>query len=169
MFILAWNTWEMSEHGYVQLLGVAFLFIGGLDAVHTLAYNGMGIFSGYDANLPTQLWIAARYVQALTLFVAPAFLHRKMGKVDRHLLAGFYPILTAAILALIFTRHFPDSYAEGQGLTRFKIVSEYTISLLLGAAIWRLYRRREAFAPDIFYWMVATIAFTTISELAFTF
>jgi PAS domain S-box-containing protein len=169
MFVLAWNTWKLTEHDYLKFLGVAFLFIGGIDLVHTLAYKGMGLFPGYDANLSTQLWIAARYVQALTLLIAPAFLHRKLHKRERYLLAGSYAALIVTLLALIFARIFPDCYIEGQGLTRFKIVSEYIISLLIAGAIWRLIRHREAFTSDIFRWLVAAMGFTIISELAFTF
>ena len=93
IFTLAWNTWAMTDHGYLKVLGVASLFIGILDLVHTLAYQGMGVFPGYDANLPTQLWIAARYMQALTLLVAPSFLNSMMDETDRYRLAGVYAAL----------------------------------------------------------------------------
>jgi hypothetical protein len=39
---------------------MAYLSVSFLDLIHTLAYKGMGVFPGFDANLPTQLWIAAR-------------------------------------------------------------------------------------------------------------
>jgi PAS domain S-box-containing protein len=165
VFVVAWNTWDLTEHGYLQFLSIALLFVGGLDLVHTLAYKGMNFFAGYDANLPTQLWIATRYVQSLSLLIAPEFLSRK---VDRRLQVGFYTLLSTVLLGLIFARLFPDCYIEGQGLTQFKIVNEYIISLLLGGAILRLVRQRDAFNPDIFVWLVTAIAFTIISELAFT-
>jgi two-component sensor histidine kinase len=169
IFTLAWNTWAMTDHGYLKVLGVASLFIGILDLVHTLAYQGMGVFPGYDANLPTQLWIAARYMQALTLLVAPSFLNSMMDETDRYRLAGVYAALTAILLAMIFTGVFPDFYIEGQGLTPIKIANEYAIGLLLAGSIWRILRHRNAFRPDIFRWLVAAIGLTIISELAFTF
>ena len=52
------------------MLGVSFLFVGIIDLIHTLAYSGMGIFVGYSSNLPTQLWISARYIQALSFLFA---------------------------------------------------------------------------------------------------
>jgi hypothetical protein len=165
VFAFAWNTWKLTEHGYLQFLGIALLFVGGLDLLHTLAYKGMNIFPGYDANLPTQLWIAARYLQSLSFLVAPSFLQHKLR---RNLWVGIYAALTAALTALIFARFFPDCYIEGQGLTPFKVGSEYLISLLLGGSIWRLYRQREALAPDVFTWMVVALALTIASELAFT-
>ena len=52
--------------------------LGGLDLVHTLAYKGMGVFPGYDANLPTQLWVASRYIQALSLLLGYIFLEKRL-------------------------------------------------------------------------------------------
>ena len=58
--VFAWNARRFMENDYLAFLGVAYFFVGGLDLFHTLSYKGMGIFQGYGANLPTQLWIAAR-------------------------------------------------------------------------------------------------------------
>ena len=60
IFMVAWNSRRFLDNNYLLFLGVAYLFIGGIDLIHTLAYKGMGIFQGYDANLPTQLWISSR-------------------------------------------------------------------------------------------------------------
>ena len=46
IFMVAWNSHRFLENNYLLFLGVAYLFIGGIDLVHTLAYNGMGIFKG---------------------------------------------------------------------------------------------------------------------------
>ncbi len=166
MFVLAWNTWVFTDNDYLQFLGIAFLCVAGFDFVHTLAYKGMNIFIGYDADLPTQLWIAARYVQSISLLIAPTFLNRK---VDRHVLFIAYMILFIALLVTIFGGVFPDCYVEGVGLTPFKVASEYVIALILGLSTLRLFRRREALNRDVFRWMVAAIALTILSELAFTF
>ncbi len=166
IFIIAWNTWDFSENGYLQFLGIAWLFIAGLDAVHTLAYKGMGIFPDYDANLPTQLWVAARYVESLSFLIAPAFLMRKPRRYGTF---GIYLGVSVVLLVLVFTRLFPVCYVEGEGLTQFKIVSEYVISLLLFVTIGRLFQRRVDFSPKVFPWLVATLVLTILSELAFTF
>ena len=78
IFMLAWNARRFLEGEYYLLfIGVAYLFVAGLDLLHTLAYQGMGVFQGFDANLPTQLWIASRYVMSISLLVAPLMLDRK--------------------------------------------------------------------------------------------
>ena len=71
IFALSWNSRRFMDDGFFVFLGIAYLFIGALDLVHTLAYRGMGVFPGYDGNLATQLWIVARYVNSISLFIAP--------------------------------------------------------------------------------------------------
>ena len=55
IFLVAWNSRRFMDNNYLLFLGIAYLFVGGVDLIHTLAYRGMGIFTGYEANLPTQL------------------------------------------------------------------------------------------------------------------
>ena len=129
IFIVAWNARRLLEEKYLLLLGIAYVFIGGLDLVHTLAYTGMGVFPGYETNLPTQLWIAARYVESLSLLVAPLFLGRRI-RVSFVFVA--YGVITALLLGAIFYWGvFPTCFIEGRGLTPFKKISEYAICLVL--------------------------------------
>jgi signal transduction histidine kinase len=167
IFMLAWNARRFLEDEYYLLfISVAYLFVAGLDLLHTLAYQGMGVFQGYDANLPTQLWIASRYVLSVSLLVAPLMLDRK-PKV-RYVLAG-YAIVTGLLLASIFYWHvFPDCYVAGVGLTPFKKISEYAISLTLLASIALLMRRRDEFDAGVLRLLVLSIIATVGAELAFT-
>ena len=167
IFMLAWNSRAFLDNNYLLFLGIAYLFVGGLDLVHTLAYKGMNIFQGYGANLPTQLWISGRYMESVSLLIAPLFLGRRINiKV-----AFFaYAVAITLLLATIFYWNiFPDCFIEGVGLTGFKKVSEYVISLILMGAILLLFRRREEFDPAVFKLLVASIMLTIGAELAFTF
>ena len=167
LFMIAWNTRQLTSNNYVLFLSIAFLFAGLIDFVHTMAYKGMGIFTGYDANLPTQLWIAARYLQSLSLLAAPWFIDRKLN--IRAILV-FYLFITTLLLAAVFSGTlFPACFVEGQGLTPFKIVSEYIISFILIASLALLLQHRDKFDPHILRLIVWSILFTIVSELAFTF
>ncbi|MBN2569362.1 MAG: PAS domain S-box protein, partial [Deltaproteobacteria bacterium] len=167
LFLIAWNTRHLSTNNYVLFLSIAFLFAGLIDFVHTLAYKGMGIFTGYDANLPTQLWIIARYLQSLSLLVAPWFIGRKLN--IRSTLI-FYSSLTVLLLAAAFSgTMFPDCFIEGQGLTPFKIASEYIICIILISSLALLLRHRDKFDPHILRLIAWSILFTIVSEMAFTF
>ncbi len=165
IFILAWNSQHRLDNNYLLSLGIASVFVSGLDLIHTLAYKGMGVFVGYDANLPTQLWIAARYIQSFSLLISPLFLHRKLNV---HFMVWGYLTLTALLLTTIFAGVFPVCYVEGAGLTPFKVVSEYIIILGLLAAVVLLLRNRAAFDSEILRWLIISLLLTTGAELAFT-
>jgi diguanylate cyclase (GGDEF)-like protein len=165
IFILAWNSRQRLDNSYVLFLGTAYLFVSGLDLLHTLAYKGMGVFPGYDANLPTQLWIAARYCQSLSLLISPLFLHRKL---NIYAVFVVYMAVTIAVLVVIFANVFPVCFVEGVGLTPFKKISEYIIAFLLVAAIAFLLYKRTAFDRHVLQWLVASLVLTVASELAFT-
>ena len=77
IFMFAWNSRDMMENDYLLFLGIAYLAVAGVDLLHTLAYKGMGTFAEGGANLPTQLWILGRYLEAVSLLVAPLFIRRQ--------------------------------------------------------------------------------------------
>jgi diguanylate cyclase (GGDEF)-like protein/PAS domain S-box-containing protein len=167
LFMIAWNTRQLATNNYVLFLSIAFFFAGLIDFVHTLAYKGMGIFRGFDANLPTQLWIMARYLQSLSLLAAPWFIDRKL---NTRAILGVYLSATILLLAAAFSGTlFPDCFIEGKGLTPFKIVSEYAICLILISSLVLLLRRRETFDPTILHLIAWSIISTIVAELAFTF
>jgi len=111
--------------GLPFFLGIVYLFVGNMDAVHTLAYKGMGVFLSYSSNLPTQLWIASRTMESLSLLPVSLIAGRKIRPIP--ILAG-YTLATALLLILIFSGLFPACYIDGIGITPFKKISEYSIS-----------------------------------------
>jgi PAS domain S-box-containing protein len=166
IFILAWHSRKITKDHYLLFIGISYLFVGGIDMVHALSYKGMGVFQGYGANLPTQLWIAARYMEGLCLLAAPMFLKFRFRP---SLLLSLFFILVSILLWTIFSGVFPDCFLEGIGLTPFKKNSEYLISCLLIIAGAVLYKKRSSFDPYIFKLLTFSIFFTILSELAFTF
>lgn len=166
IFMLAWNSRDLAKNSYLLFIGIAYLFVGGLDLIHTLAYKGMGIFQGYHTNLSTQLWITARYVESISLLIAPFLIGRKL-KADLVVLC--YIIVTALLLGSLFYWHvFPVCFIEGLGLTAFKKVSEYIISFILLISTVALFNKRKEFERDILRLLIASIVITIASESAFT-
>lgn len=168
LFILVWNTRHMMENDALLFLGISFLFVGVIDLVHTFAYKGMGIISSdWGANPATQLWIAARYMESVSLLIFPAFITRKL---PCYRMIALYGAVAAAVMAMVFYQPvFPACYVEGIGLTPFKKISEYVICLILAGALGILYRHRHAFGTRVFRLMAAAIGLTICAELAFTF
>ncbi len=164
-FAIAWNSRHIVRNGYLLFVGIAFLAVAVVDLFHTLAYYGMGVFPGYDANLPTQLWIAGRYLLSLALLIAPFTVGRRLSVPA--VLVGFVAA-DLLIFAVIFTGIFPTAYITGIGLTSFKIASEYVVSFFFLLAIFFLLRKRHALSPDLTRMMVAALVVSIVSEMAFT-
>ncbi|GAB4540564.1 MAG: hypothetical protein Kow0063_30500 [Anaerolineae bacterium] len=167
VFMVAWNARHFLDNDYLLFIGIAYLFVAGLDLLHTLAYQDMGVFLEYDANLPTQLWIASRYVQSLSLLLAPLFLHRRLK--THFVFLSYAVIICLLLISIFYWRLFPDCYLPGVGLTPFKKISEYAISLILLASIVLLLQNREEFDPGLLHLLIWSIALTIGAELAFTF
>ncbi|MDW7731814.1 MAG: MASE3 domain-containing protein [Methanolobus sp.] len=166
VFVIVWNSRSFMKNNYLLVVGISYLFIAIIDLLHTLGYKGMGVFPGYDANFATQLWILARYIQSISLLIAPFFLSRSLNA--QKLLMTYF-ILTSLLLLSIFMGIFPDCYVVGSGLTSFKIASEYLISLILLGALLMLLKNKDRFDGHVLNLLLISIALTIFAELAFTF
>ncbi|MGM0367832.1 MAG: MASE3 domain-containing protein [Actinomycetota bacterium] len=164
IFIIAWNSRKFIDNHYLMFIGIAYLFIAILDLLHTLAYKGMNIFES-GANISTQLWISARYMEAISLAVAPLFITRKLKYY-----IGFTIYLAATmliILSIFYWDIFPLCYT-GTELTVFKKVSEYIVIAILLSSIFFLYNFRNEFDRSVLILLVSSILVTAIAEIFFT-
>ncbi|MHB1416028.1 MAG: MASE3 domain-containing protein [Chloroflexota bacterium] len=166
IYVFATRTHAHARNDFLLFLGNAYAFVAIVDFLHLLTYQGMGIFTQYDANTPTQLWIAGRYLDAFSLLVAPVFLWRRLPRTGVLVL---YAVVTAALVgAIMWLGIFPACFVPGLGLTPFKVASEYAISGILIAAIVHLLRQRERIDPAVQRLMVSAMLLTIGAELSFT-
>ena len=166
IFMITVNSRRFMENDFLLFIGIAYFFMAGMDLLHTFSYKGMEFFEGYDANLPTQFWIVSRYLDSITFLIAPYFVNRKF---NYPLVFTIYLIISCALMITVFGGFFPDCFIEGSGLTGFKIISEYLISLFFLIAIVLLYKKREYFNKNILHMTIASFCLTMLAELAFTF
>ncbi|MGM0606383.1 MAG: MASE3 domain-containing protein [Halobacteriota archaeon] len=178
VFVVAWNARERIENNFLAVLGIGYLFIGGVDLLHTLAYDGMGVFPDAGADLPTQLWIFGRFLEAGTLLVAGVFGvatatdRDRISRWDRPpvwLLVGSYGVVvTLGLISIFVLDVFPTTFVEGDGLTPFKIRSEYAIIVVLAIVLALLFGQRRSFAPHVYRLLGVAILLTMAAEFAFT-
>jgi len=170
VFIVAWNSRRFQTSDYLTFMGLAFLFIAALDTLHMLYFRGMNIFEHDDGNRATQLWLAARSVQALSFLIAPVYLRRTVRPA---LVLAAYALLTGLLLLSIFhwgvfPRCLVEDPALGTRLTTFKIAAEYLIcAALVGATVF-LIRRRHRLDRYVLALVLGSLVVTIAAELAFT-
>ncbi|HIJ79915.1 MAG: hypothetical protein OEY01_15105 [Desulfobulbaceae bacterium] len=168
LFMLAWHARQYIQNPYISFIGIAYLFIGFIDLLHTLSYTGMSIFIDYD-YYGNQLWIAARYLESLSLLTAFAFLaDRNLIIRPGRILAGFTLITALLVASIFYWKIFPICFVEGQGLTAFKTVSEYIICCILVFSLVLLANYKKKFTVDVYRLLTWAIILTIVSELTFT-
>lgn len=166
IFEIAWNSRHIMNNNFFLFIAVAFLFVGCLDLFHTLTYAGLGVFPEHGPNLPTQLWIAMRYLLSFSFLISLFFTKRKF---PLPLMGGIYGVITSLILISVFYwENFPQAFVEGVGLTAFKINSEYLISFIFLCTIGLMIRKRNEFSDNTFKLLVFSISLAIASEMAFT-
>jgi two-component sensor histidine kinase len=167
VFIFAWNSRKLVENQLILFLGIAYLFVGSIDLLHLLAYKGMGVFPNHDANLPTQLWIAARYMESMSLLLAFVCFGKRGNAIL--IFSGYAIVTTFLLLSIFYWELFPDCLVKGSGLTPFKKISEYVICLIILVAIFRLYSLKGNFEKQVFRLLLISLILTIFAELMFTF
>lgn len=163
--VVASTSQRFARHHFVVFISLAIGWCAGLDLIHLLVFKGMNLIPGDSANPATQLWIAARFMQALALVLSPLLLTRRIHVGWVHAALGFTALV---VVTSIWTGHFPTAYVDGQGLTPFKIYAEYLIIAVLGVAVVLFWHHRAMMSPWLLYGMVAATVMMMASELAFT-
>lgn len=167
-FMIAWNSKTYIKNHYLLFIGIAYLFIGFLDLLHTLSYKGMPIFVDYD-YYANQLWIGARYLESMTLLVAFYYLASEKTFKPEVIFSIYTGLTTVLVLSIFQWKIFPLCFVEGSGLTDFKKISEYLICFILLVSLLLLHKNRKKFGGRIYNFLFLSLICTIVSELAFTF
>ena len=163
--VVASTSVSFTRNHFVVLVSVALGWCAGLDLLHTMVFKGMMLLHSDSGNLAAQFWLAARLMQAVALVIAPFLLSRSVRMPLLHAAFGTWSV---SCTLLIFGGLFPVAYVDGQGLTPFKIYSEYLIIALLMTALWLFGRQRALMSRRLFWSMNAAVLAMIASEFAFT-
>ena len=108
------NCLSSIENQYLRFIGISYLFVGLLDLMHTLSFKGMPIFTDYDYYAP-QFWIAARYVESLSMLAGFGLLRTK-SRINPVLIAVIYLVLSRRGSSPQFctTRHSRSASSPGR-------------------------------------------------------
>jgi len=173
--IIVWSSRNYAKNDFLLIIGAAYFFIGILDLLHALTYKGINIIPGIGSDIPTQLWIASRYLLSISFLAAFLYLGKKdqgtiyeKTKAIAVLLTIYSIIFIAVLLSIFFWKIFPAAFIEGSGLTAFKINSEYVISFLFLASLFLLYKKRGFLHEKMVNMLFFSISANIVAELFFT-
>ena len=177
IFGVGWHTYNQSRDRHALFLSAAFLSIGLMDFIHTMASAAMPAFiTPNSTNKSAQFWVAARLLSALA-FLSSAYIYkaRQTGWLAKAVLSRT-TLMTAALIvpAVVFTgvtfypSRMPDAFVVGVGLTSFKVYSEYLIVCLLCLAAAAYWKRMARSGDNLLIYYVAAFIICAVSELVFT-
>ncbi len=171
MFGIGWYTYDQSRNHHVLFLSIAFLGIGLMDFMHTLANAAMPPFITLNSsNKSTQFWIAARLFQAAAFLVSAYVYSEKPSRwLSKKVLLTAVLLVSALVFIGItfFPAHMSATFVPGTGLTPFKKISEYVVMALLCAAAVAYWRRMAESGDRLFVYFTAAIILCIFSELPF--
>lgn len=171
VFGVAWNAYSRERSSNIIILACGLLATGLIDFAHMLSFAGMPLWvtpSGPEKAI--NFWLAARLVFAVTLLAVALRPWMPFNRPNSR-----YVLLAAALgvsaliywIGLYHQDSLPRTFVEGQGLTPFKVISEYAIIGILAAAaviFWQQRRLSQLESAGLFTATVITI----LSELSFT-
>jgi diguanylate cyclase (GGDEF)-like protein/PAS domain S-box-containing protein len=164
-FVVAWNTFPLSRNTILLFLGCGYFWVGTIDLLHTITFEGAQLIPGLNLGSTIQFWIIARYLEAFILLLAPFIGKYSFQPFKVMVLIGLLSLM--AVIAQL-NNLMPVMFVPGQGLTTTKIVSEYLIILLLSFAGISLYLKRKSIGITNTKLMILSIIFTIFAELSFT-
>jgi len=173
IFGVAWTriSEQKNSRNYI-IIAYSFLGVAILDLLHVFSFPGMpGVITPSSSEKTINFWLMARYFSALSLLlvsllswetIATRLMHRTV------LICVFVIVGILTTIGLFYPSLIPSTYIQGQGLTPFKIISEYCIAgLYLAVGIRLLYLMRAAQHFDVVNIFIA-VCLMAMSELFFT-
>ncbi len=165
MFVVVWNTHEYVRNSFLLYLGVGYFWVAILDIFHALTFKGLPFFDVPGTNVTVQFWLYTRYLETVILVTAPIFFRRELKGYLSFYLFGLVALVI--FVASLYIEQ-PVLIIEGQGLTPFKIISEYIIIAILLISMVIYWRAKDTLSHRVRFYMVLAIAFTVCAEFSFT-
>ena len=148
IFIAATPSRGGRRNRNMVILGAAFLGVAVLDFLHAQSYLGMpDLVTQSGPEKAINFWLAARFLAALALLAA-AFLDWEATLPAERLgrwVAGVLVGVAVVTWVFLYRPHWmPRTFVPGEGLTSFKIASEYALiglNLIAAHGFFRLIKR----------------------------
>lgn len=170
LFFISINTNSMLKNNFIVFLGIGYFFIGIIDMFHIFIYSGVSIiFKAGDQSRVVQFWMSGRYMTAITLLGSTLLLYKNLKKFKTCLIfLAYFLVSCGVVAAILYFNVFPQCYIIGRGLTRFKIVSELVITIIILFVAILYFKKRKNIDFKLFFNMECHLILMAISELMFT-
>ncbi len=163
VFMFAWNARALLDSDYFLLLGMACLALAIIEVLHMFSHPWFGLVPG-GIETSTRALLAGRYLQAVSLLVAVAFVQRKLRPLPT--LLSFLAVAAAVVAAILLVSR-PCCYTPDSNPTLFTSASYCVTVGILVAALALLKHSGHRFHPRVLVLVSAAIAVTALASVAF--
>ncbi|MCO4780878.1 MAG: PAS domain-containing protein [Candidatus Cloacimonetes bacterium] len=164
MLVVIANTSTFIKNSFLLYLSISYFWLAILDVFHTFTFPGMILSDNTHGQLTLQFWVYARFIESLVLLICPVFL-------KKHINGKLYFSISCIVCCIIVWGSLnlknPQMITE-EGLTPFKIYSEYLIMFILLLALLNFLRLRTSFNPSVFWYIFSSLCLTIASEYFLT-
>jgi PAS domain S-box-containing protein len=173
VFGVSWTAYTRERAGNLVMLACVFLGVAMLDFLHTISIKGMPDFvTPNSAEKGINFWLAARLLSALGLLIVALHPWRPLRVYAiRWVYLATVSTLVAltAWVGLLHPGWMPHTFIHGQGLTHFKVMSEYVLIAIFIVAAGQYLRHMSSPQPYDVVGLFAATSIMALSELFFTF
>jgi hypothetical protein len=162
--IMAASLYQFLDDDFAVFLGASLVAVATLHIAHLTDFPGLGMVSG-SLDPPTQLWLSARLLLAISL-IASAFVVGR--RVDMRIAVLAFAGSVAVVLLSVYWWQIYPATLEESGLTTFKKLAEYVICVLFVVAGVLLWRRRDMLPGGTWRLLRAALVASIVAELWFT-
>lgn len=172
IFMSDWRTRRLPYLTNLGPIGIWFLAVALLDVEHLLSYKGMpDLITPSGPNKAIYFWLAARYASAIGLLAAVYHSHPPFKQWSFRLwlsMASGYALLFSWLI-LFQPQAMPTMFDPNYGLSMGKIVSEWLVIALYGAAALQLAFGQNGWINQVErIWILTALWIMVLSELFFT-
>ncbi len=164
MLVIVWHTRRFTHNDFLLYLGIGYFWIAVLDTWHTITLAGLPFFHLPDAEVTLHFWLYTRFLEAMLLLTAPLMLRHKLN-VNAMWLGSAGLVTLVFWLSLSVTQ---PVLLTAQGLTPFKVGSEYFIMAMLLLAFFIYRHHRPLLSTEVLNYLLVSLLLTFMAEYSFT-
>ncbi|OOM81631.1 MASE3 domain-containing protein [Clostridium sp. BL-8] len=170
VFVFTFNTYGINRNNSILILGTGCFFVAVIGIFHLLMYQGMPFLeNANNTDISAQLWIAARYLEAFTGLISLNYILKPSKKLSVYgMLIIYICISISLLLSIVIFNIFPTCYIGKIGLTPFKIISEYIISIMFLSMAVIYFRLKAKIDRYLFFCIESFFILSAITEMFFT-
>jgi len=162
LFAIVWVIRERIDEGYFTILAIGLAFAAVFDLLHNLTFGEVRILSGFSPDHSYHFWIAGRFLQGVTLLLAPIC----VGRQTNNRLAGSAYLLVSLIIAFLITFNWLPPVIDPAGsFSNYKVAMEILLIGLFVLAILHTNHKKDKFDLKVFRFILASLLSALASEI----